>query len=131
MRVPKWAWVVALGMSAVAVLGQSVAKKIPKVPGSVMSRRLVVKVAPIYPLDARQADVQGTVMLHVVVGTEGKVESVEPVSGPKMLLTAAMDAVRRWVYKPYVLNGKPSAVDTTVAVSFSLRSSLAGQVLPS
>jgi protein TonB len=131
MRVPKWAWVVALSLSAVSVWGQTGGKKIPRVSGSVMSRRLVVKVAPIYPLDARQADVQGTVMLHVVVGTEGKVESVEAVSGPKMLLTAAMDAVRRWVYKPYVLNGKPSAVDTTVAVSFSLRSSLAGQVLPS
>jgi TonB family protein len=129
MLVPKWALVVMLG---VGVAGpQTAAKRIPKVSGAVMGRSLKVRVEPVYPLDARQAGVQGRVLLDVVIGAEGKVESVEAISGPKMLYTAAMDAVRRWEYRPYKLNGAPAEVRTTVAVVFSLRSSLAGQVLPS
>jgi TonB family protein len=76
-------------------------------------------VEPVYPPDARQARLEGTVKLHVVVGTNGEVESFHPVSGPDSLTHAAMIAVREWRYSPTLLNGKP--VETQEDVTFVFR----------
>jgi TonB family protein len=76
-------------------------------------------VEPVYPLDARQARLEGTVKLHVVVGANGEVESFHPVSGPESLTHAAMIAVREWRYRPTLLNGK--AVETQEDVTFVFR----------
>jgi protein TonB len=135
MRVPKWVLLVivaGVGLSAHAsmMLGGQAAKRIPKVAPAVMAKKLVVRVEPVYPLMAREYSVAGPVKLDVVVGVEGKVESAEVVSGPPMLRAAAIDAVRRWVYKPTKVNGVASEVETAVVVNFSLKSTLAGQVLP-
>ena len=73
-----------------------------------------------YPAEARAAGVSGSVVLHALVGKTGRVENLTVVSGPEMLRSAAMEAVRGWVYKPYLLNGEPREVDTTVTVNFSL-----------
>lgn len=80
---------------------------------------LVTLVEPVYPPDARQARLEGTVKLHVVVGTNGEVEGFHPVSGPDSLARAAMIAVREWRYKPTLLNGK--AVETQEDVTFVFR----------
>jgi TonB family protein len=81
---------------------------------------LVTKVAPIYPPIARAARVQGTVVLQAVIGKDGHVNQLNVVSGPAMLQQAAMDAVKQWIYKPYLLNGAPVEVITTVNIVFQL-----------
>jgi TonB family protein len=80
---------------------------------------LINLVEPVYPPDARQARLEGTVKLHVVVATTGEVESFHPISGPESLTRAAMIAVREWRYRPTLLNGK--AVETQEDVTFVFR----------
>jgi len=91
-----------------------------KVPADAMGRRIIHQVMPEYPEFARQAAVQGTVVLDIVVSTEGAVTQVKFVSGPEALSQAAMDAVRWWRYEPYFVNGQPTTVETTVAIDFRL-----------
>lgn len=91
-----------------------------KVPADVMGLRILHQVMPEYPEAARQAGVQGTVVLDTVVNVEGAVTQVNLVSGPEALSQAAMDAVRWWRYEPYSVNGRPVPVESTVAVDFRL-----------
>lgn len=91
-----------------------------QVPADVMQRRIVHQVVPEYPEDARRAGVQGTAVLNAVVSAEGKVTEVQVVSGPEALTLAASNAVRGWRYEPYLVNGQPATVETTVAVDFRL-----------
>ena len=81
---------------------------------------LVTKVAPIYPPLARQARIQGAVVLKVQISKSGDVENIQFVSGHPMLAPAAIGAVKQWKYKPYLLNGDPVKVETTVTVTFTL-----------
>jgi TonB family protein len=78
------------------------------------------KVAPVYPPLAKQAHIQAPVNLKVQISKSGDVENVELISGHPMLAPAAIDAVKQWKYKPYLLNGEPIAVETTVTVNFTL-----------
>lgn len=91
-----------------------------KLGGEVAVSRLVTQVQVSYPEIAKAAGVSGTVVLHVIIAKDGAVESAEYVSGPNLLLHAAMDAVRQWRYKPFVLDGQPVEVDTMVSVVFTL-----------
>jgi TonB family protein len=91
-----------------------------EVPAEVMERRILHKFLPDYPQEARQAGVQGTVVLDAIVGTTGSVERLKPIRGPEALAQAAMDAVRWWRYQPYVVNGQAVAVETTVELDFQL-----------
>jgi protein TonB len=75
---------------------------------------------PVYPPIARAAHMQGSVTLHAVISKTGTIEKLEAISGPEMLKGAALDAVKGWRYKPYLLNGEPTEVDTTVIVNFNL-----------
>lgn len=81
---------------------------------------LLQKVQPVYPAIAKAARVSGTVVLQATISKSGTIENLRVVSGPAMLQQAAMDAVRNWRYKPYLLNGDPVEVDTQVNVIFSL-----------
>jgi len=91
-----------------------------RVPADTMARRITHRVVPEYPEPARQAGVQGTVLMDAVVNVEGAVTQVKLISGPQALSQAAMDAVRWWRYEPYFVSGRPVAVETTVAVDFRL-----------
>jgi TonB family protein len=91
-----------------------------EVPPEAMQQRISHQVMPEYPEDARNAGVQGTVLLDAVVSAEGIVTQVKFVSGPKELSLAAIDAVRWWRYEPYLVNGQPATVETTIAVNFRL-----------
>ena len=91
-----------------------------RVSGGVMAGQVLSKVNPTYPVDAKQEGISGTVVLHAIIGKEGAVENLQVVSGPEKLRTSALDAVRQWTYKPYVLNGQPVEVDTTITVTYSL-----------
>jgi protein TonB len=75
---------------------------------------------PVYPLIAKSARVSGTVVLHATISKTGTIENLRVVSGPDMLRQAAVDAVKTWRYKPYMLNNEPVEVETTVNVIFSL-----------
>lgn len=85
-----------------------------------MESQLVTKVEPIYPAFARQNHIQGVVSLSIVVNEEGKVESIQKISGDSLLTPAAIDAVKQWVYKPSQLAGKPVKVRTNVDITFAL-----------
>ena len=74
---------------------------------------------PVYPAIAKAAHVSGTVVLHAVISRAGTIQSLGVVSGPEMLRASAISAVQDWRYKPYLLNGEPTDVDTTITVNFS------------
>jgi len=80
--------------------------------------RLKKKVDPTYPPSARAANVHGTVVLKVEISQAGTVRDVNLVSGHPLLAPAAIEAVKQWRYEPYLLNGRPIAVETTVQVRF-------------
>jgi TonB family protein len=116
----------ALGMHANAVSdgGSSSASKAPKqitVSAKAMSGNLLTKAVPVYPPAAKQAKIQGTVVLSVVIGDDGNVQNIQVVSGPDELQQSSIDAVRQWRYKPYLLNGNPVEVKTTVNIIYSLQ----------
>ncbi len=90
-------------------------------PGSVMIEgNLIYKVQPVYPPMARAARVQGTVVLRAMISKNGTIENLQVVSGHPLLVRAAKDAVRQWLYRPYVLNREPVEVETQVTVNFIL-----------
>jgi len=93
----------------------------PHVDAGIMAGNILTKVNPIYPPDAKAAKIQGTVVLHATIGKEGNIESLQLVSGPKELQKSAWNAVNQWTYKPYLLNGNPIEVDTTITVNYSLQ----------
>ena len=94
--------------------------KMVRVSQGVTEGLLVHKVEPQYPVMAKQAHVQGSVLLRAVIGKDGKVENVQAQSGNPLLASAAVNAVKQWRYKPYVLNGSAVEVETTVTVNFQL-----------
>jgi len=91
-----------------------------RVSSGVAQGLLIRQVKPQYPALARQARVQGTVVLQAVIGKDGTVRNLRVVSGHPMLTTAAIDAVKQWLYRPYYLNGEPVEVDTQINVNFTL-----------
>ncbi len=90
------------------------------VRGDIMQGMISKKVNPEYPDAARNARIQGTVVLEVTVKKDGAVKNVRIVSGHPLLAPAALDAVKQWVYKPFLLNAKPVEVLTQVKVNFTL-----------
>jgi len=91
-----------------------------RVSSGVAEGLLVHQVLPRYPQPARQARVEGTVVLQVIIGKDGTVQSLHVVSGHPMLTQAATDAVKQWRYKPYSLDGEPVEADTQINVKFTL-----------
>jgi protein TonB len=81
---------------------------------------LLNKTTPTYPPIAKAARVQGTVVLQATISKQGTIEDLRVISGPAMLQQAALDAVRQWRYRPYLLNNEPVEVETTVNVIFTL-----------
>jgi TonB family protein len=90
------------------------------VASNVEASNLINVVRPVYPPLAKMARQQGSVKFQATIGKDGSVEDVLPISGPPLLVQAAMDAVKKWTYKPMVLNGAPVEVVTTIDVNFSL-----------
>ncbi len=101
-----------------------VAVTLPPVKPRPLSRRmegnLIRKVQPVYPLIAKSAGIQGTVLLSAVIGRDGRIEHVQVTSGHPLLAKAAVDAVSQWLYRPYYLNDQPVEVETQVTVNFIL-----------
>ena len=85
-----------------------------------MKGNLIYRVQPEYPGLARQAHIQGTVLLRAVISREGTIENLQVVSGPPMLVPSAIAAVRHWRYRPYFLNDQAVEVETEITVNFVL-----------
>jgi periplasmic protein TonB len=81
---------------------------------------LIHRVQPMYPPLARQARIQGTVVLQAEISKDGTIENLRLMSGHPMLAPSAIEAVKQWRYKPYFLNGEPVAVETQITVNFTL-----------
>ena len=90
------------------------------VSSGVMAQQATYQPAPAYPPIAKAAHVQGSVVLRAIVSPQGTVENLQVVSGAPMLVSSALDAVKTWTYKPYLLNGQPTAVNTTITVHYTL-----------
>jgi protein TonB len=91
-----------------------------RVSTGVSTGLLIKKVQPNYPPLARQARIQGQVVLQAEISKEGTIQNLQLVSGHPMLAPAAIEAVKQWRYKPYLLNGEAVAVETQVVVNFTL-----------
>jgi len=93
----------------------------PRIPGGVIAGKILTKVQPIYPQAAKDRHASGTVLMHAIIGREGHIHSLRPLTFPDPdLVIAALIAVRQWTYSPYLLNGEPTEVDTTITVNFNL-----------
>jgi TonB family protein len=90
---------------------------------------LIKRVPPVYPEAALRANLQGSVVLKVLIRSDGNVDDLRALSGDPLLVPAAIDSVRQWVYKPYYRDGVPTAVETVVVVEFSLASQTASALV--
>jgi len=99
---------------------QAVAPARVRVAPGVMQGLVTKKVAPQYPQDAKDDHIQGAVELSVIIDKQGNVAHIDVVSGPERLVPAAIEGVKQWKYKPYLLNGDPVEVATKVTVNFTL-----------
>src|SRR5271165_6579040 len=90
-----------------------------RVASRVAEANLIHDVAPQYPPEAGRARVEGTVVLMAVIGTDGSVQDVRVESGLPLLAQAAIDAVKQWRYKPYLINGEPVEVDSRITINFN------------
>jgi TonB family protein len=79
----------------------------------------LLKVDPVYPAEAKAKHVQGAVILHAIISKTGTVETLTVISGPEELRKSAMDAVSKWTYKTYLLNGQPVEVETSITVNYT------------
>jgi protein TonB len=86
----------------------------------VTSGMVIRKVQPIYPLQARRARIQGTVRMSAVISKNGDVVDIEVIEGPIELVVSAVNAVRQWKYRPYVIKGEPVEVDTQLTVNYTI-----------
>jgi periplasmic protein TonB len=112
-------------------LGNGIPAVIPARPVAVKPMRvshwaegnIIYRVQPAYPPIARLARVQGTVELRAIVSKAGTIENLVVVSGPPTLVKSAIEAVRQWRYRPYLLNNEPIEVETEITVNFVLSGS--------
>jgi protein TonB len=93
----------------------------PRISSGVAATLVTHKVNPTYPDDAKQAGLQGMVVLQLKIGKDGQPHDIKLVSGLPQLAPAAIDAVSQWRYTPYRLNGQDVEVETTVQINFTLR----------
>jgi protein TonB len=91
-----------------------------RVGGNVQSAKLIRQPKPAYPPLAKQARIQGTVRFNAVIGRDGTIQNLTLASGHPLLVPAATEAVRQWVYQPTLLNGEPVEVVTQIDVNFTL-----------
>ncbi len=107
------------GQGRVAVVHPA-ARSSVRVSGAVEDGLLLRKTMPAYPLMAKEMRVQGTVVLAATISKSGTIKNLRAVSGPSVLRQAALDAVRSWSYRPYLLDGQPVDVETSINVVFTL-----------
>jgi protein TonB len=91
-----------------------------RVGGQVQQANLIRQPKPIYPPLAKQARIQGVVRFEAIIGKDGTIQNLKMISGHPLLVPAAQEAVKQWLYKPTLLNGEPVEVATVIDVNFTL-----------
>ena len=91
-----------------------------QVPQDLMNGAIIHRVEPQYPLIAKQQHLQGTVVLYAVIGEDGKIHDLKPLCGAPQFIPACLEAIRQWRYRPYMADGVPIAVQTTIKVQFHM-----------
>lgn len=92
-----------------------------RISSGLAETNLIHKVQPVYPPEAKANNVKGEVVLQCLIGKDGSVTNLKVVSGHPWLAQSALDAVRQWKYRPFLLNGEPVEIETSVKVRFHLR----------
>jgi TonB family protein len=92
-----------------------------RISSGVAKGNLIYKVQPVYPRKAIDGHIQGTVILRAIIGKDGIIHNLQVISGPEELKDAALGAVEQWKYRPYMLEGNPVEVETTIQVNFQFR----------
>jgi TonB family protein len=98
-----------------------------RAPASAMAGSLLTRVNPVYPPDAKANGIEGAVILNAIISKTGEVDRLQVTTGSPELAASAMDAVRQWKYKPYLLNGEPTEVQTTITVNYHLTDTAASR----
>jgi len=91
-----------------------------RIASRIAEANLIHDVPPQYPPEAGRARIEGAVVLMAVIGTDGSIKDVRVESGLPILVQAAIDAVRQWRYKPYLIDGEPVEVDSRITINFTL-----------
>jgi outer membrane biosynthesis protein TonB len=115
------ALVLGFAMSITCCAQEPVVHAPVRVSGGVMARNLLTKVLPVFPEEAKKQRVNGLVTFHAIIGTDGRIKDLQVISGPELLRASYLDAVRQWTYKPYLLNGAPVMVETTIALHIAMQ----------
>ncbi len=121
----------ALSMNAIAPASEALPNLGPAAAATPVLQRLVVsqgvsrgllvkEVPPVYPRTAVEMRIEGAVQLQATVAKTGSISEIKVLSGDKELARAAVDAVKQWKYKPYLLNGEPVDIQTQITVKFKL-----------
>ena len=121
MRIPRFLALLALLMLAAFAVAQD--KPTPKhlrVSSGVANSLKTHDVQPHYPREAQEQGIQGDVLLQATIDTKGNLVDIKIVQGDPILVKASVDAVKKWKYRPYILNGEPVDVDTTIKIQFHL-----------
>ena len=129
VRIQILATLVALAIAGAAFAGQTGGRAAPG--ATQMKAPAIIKhVPPVYPADARDARIQGRVVVEATIGATGTVVEAKVVRSIPLLDQAALDAVKQWVYEPTIVNGKPTPVIMTVTVNFTLEAASAQPAEP-
>jgi len=114
--------IASMGTGPTPVVRVATPERPLRVSSGVIEGLAISQPTPAYPAIAKATRTQGVVVLHAVISKTGTIIHLEPVSGPQMLRPAAVDAVSQWRYRPYLLNGQPTEVETTITVNFTMGS---------
>jgi protein TonB len=107
-------------LSSTSTAAPKLAVQRVRVSQGVSEGNLISQMKPPYPPMAKMARVQGAVVLQALISKQGTIQNLRVVSGHPMLVQAALDAVKQWRYRPYLLNGEPVEVETQITLNFSL-----------
>jgi periplasmic protein TonB len=113
-------WLVSTSVYAQEASNTPPPPKRVRISQMALEKYIVEKSLPEYPEAARKKKVQGLVRLHVILTTSGEIQSLDVIDGDPLLAQAALDGVRRWKFKPYLLNSEPAEVDSQITVEFKL-----------
>ena len=108
-------------LAALAVAQDNPPPKHLRVSSGVADELKIHDAKPHYPREAQKMGIQGDVILQATIDTKGNLANLKVLQGDPILVKAAVDAVKQWRYRPYILNGEPVDVDTTIKVQFHLR----------
>ena len=101
--------------------GLSIEARTVRVPAAIVAGMALKQKQPKYPFEAKMKKLSGTVVLAGIIGTDGKIAALDVIASPNSLLSkSSLDAVRKWEYRPYLLNGKPVRMETTISVNYSM-----------